>query len=83
MILSMNDDKKDSIKRAIHLVEIGDYKEARRVAKSLAKNSENLNERDKAKLNHILNVTGIDPYVVGGFVFTLIVLAFLVIKFVL
>jgi len=42
-----------------------------------------LNSEEKKKLDHILKVTGIDPYVAGGFLFTLAVLVFLLFKYVL
>ncbi|MDJ0763211.1 MAG: hypothetical protein QNJ97_09510 [Myxococcota bacterium] len=73
----------EEIARAEQLVRIGDYREARRIAKQAAADRAALTPEDAAAVDRILTVTGIDPWVAGGFILTLGILIFLYVKYVL
>ena len=60
----------------------GDYLEARKVARS-ALNDPEAAEDEKDQLKAILSMTGADPAAIAVFGFTLAVLVFLVVRFVL
>ena len=83
MIPTMTSSTQDRLARSLQLVKVGDYRSARRIAKQLLGDGAELTKEEQNKVDHILKVTGIDPYVAGGFLFTLCVLVFLLIKYVL
>ena len=65
------------------MITVGDYKTARCSAKRIASEGADLTPEEKEKVERVLKITGIDPWVVGGFLFTFGVLVFLFIKYVL
>ena len=83
MILSMEDPKTDDSAKLEELMRVGNYREARQIAKRLHKGSTKLNEAQRQKVDNVLAITGRDPFVVGGFVLTVSVIVFLIIKYVL
>jgi hypothetical protein len=59
----------------------GDFKEARRICRAIAEDSENA-PADRARASKILTATGIDPVAIGAFALTAIVLVFLIAHYV-
>ncbi len=79
----MSEDHKMQIARAEQLIEIGDYRQAKSIGRELKPKIGEMGEDDAKRLKRILAVVGVDPAVVIGFAFTLGVIIFLFVKYVL
>ncbi len=72
--------QKDEIKRLEKLIEVGDFREARKAAKQLQKDG-GLSETEQETVAQALKQTGTDPYVIAALLITLGIIVFLYIKF--
>lgn len=79
----MTEAKHDEAAGLEKLMSVGDYRSARRSAERLMQNPEVMSAEEKAAAAKVLKITGRDPVVIGGFLLTLGVIVFLVIKYVL
>jgi hypothetical protein len=78
----MNRTPQEIISHAQNLVAKGDYRQARKTIRTIKKD-QGLSPDDLIKKNHILAVTGIDPYIAAIVALTFVVLAILFFKYVL
>jgi hypothetical protein len=79
----MTEPKTDEAARLDKLMNVGDYRDARQLARRMMENPDAMSAEEKASVDRVIKVTGRDPFVIGGFLLTLGVIAFLVVKYVL
>ena len=80
MIRVMSADFDKEIGEAEKLYDVGDYRDARRIALKL-RGDERLKDADQQRLQRILEATQTDPVVVMAMIFTLFVILFIVLKY--
>jgi len=73
------------LQHAESLIETGNHREARAIAKDLSrpKGDLSLTEEEGQKVERLLKITGYDPVIIGTFVLTLATIAYLYLKYAL
>lgn len=80
----MNDhDLHHEIRRAEKLIESGNHRDARAIAKNLRRrlNEQSIREEEALKIERLLKITGFDPVIIGAFVLTFATIVFLYLKY--
>ncbi|MCP4606879.1 MAG: hypothetical protein GY847_41285 [Proteobacteria bacterium] len=78
----MSEDIQKQITSAERLIRAGDYREARALARELKTANEKISKEDTARVERILAITGMDPFVIAGFLITFGIVVFLFMKYV-
>ncbi len=78
----MSEDIKKQIAQAERLIRIGDYRRGRELVKKAAAENKEMSKEDAIKVERILAITGMDPFVIVGFLITAGLIVFLFMKYV-